>query len=258
MLLCPEFFFPVKLCDEQSLYHKKNKPSENIFFLLPSDEAVSWCVSSAVDSAFPCCAGVSLVSRFSRRSCSVRTAPTHGPSGAALIQGSGAEPGRQRGRSSPETLKAAPSALLQRWPPPGYHPPDARQPRQPHRGKWLCRGFPAASNHRHPSSPSPGDHTSEVKGSQGWAPCRGSRGGSSRLFQLPGSPGVRPWAGGRLPPVSASVSTWLRSCVRVSPLPCLIRTLSLGLGPPPPRRTSSQTVHSVTSAETLFPHKEPF
>ena len=148
----------------------------------------------------------------------MRTAPTHGPSGAALIQGSGAEPGRQRGRSSPETLKAAPSALLQRWPPPGYHPPDARQPRQPHRGKWLCRGFPAASNHRHPSSPSPGDHTSEVKGSQGWAPCRGSRGGSSRLFQPPGAPGVRPWAGGRLPPVSTAVSSRLLRCVRVSVL----------------------------------------
>ena len=82
--------------------------------------------------------------------------------------------------------------------------------------------------------------------------------GPSRPFQLLGAPGIRPWAGVRLPPVSASASTWLLRCVCVSPLLCLIRTLSLGLGPPPPRRTSSQTVHSVTSAETLFPHKEPF
>ncbi|CAI9180037.1 unnamed protein product [Rangifer tarandus platyrhynchus] len=31
---------------------------------------------------------------------------------------------------------------------------------------------------------------------------------------------------------------------------CLIRILSLGLGPPPSRRTSSLTLHSITSAET--------
>ena len=73
-----------------------------------------------------------------------------------------------------------------------------------------------------------------------------------RLFRLLGAAGVRPWAGGCLPPVSASVSTWLLRCVRVSPLPCLTRTPSLGLGPPPPRRTSSQTLLSITSAETLF------
>lgn len=47
--------------------------------------------------------------------------------------------------------------------------------------------------------------------------------GPPGLFQLLGAPGIRPWAGGRLPPVS----TWLL-CVHVSPLPCLIRTLSLG------------------------------
>ena len=40
----------------------------------------------------------------------------------------------------------------------------------------------------------------------------------SCLFQLLGAPGVHPWAGGRLPPVSASVSTWLLLCVRVSPV----------------------------------------
>ena len=48
------------------------------------------------------------------------------------------------------------------------------------------------------------------------------------------------------------MSTWLLLCVRVSPLLCLIRTLSLGLRPPPSRRTSSQTLHSITSAETQF------
>ena len=52
--------------------------------------------------------------------------------------------------------------------------------------------------------------------------------GPSRLFQLLGAPGVCPWAGGRLPPVSASVSTGLLLRVRVSSLPCLIKTLSLG------------------------------
>ena len=73
----------------------------------------------------------------------------------------------------------------------------------------------------------------------------------SCLFRLLQAPGVCPWAGGRLPPVSASVSTWLLLCVHLSPLLCLIRTLSLGLGPPPSRRTSSQTLHSITSADTL-------
>ena len=69
--------------------------------------------------------------------------------------------------------------------------------------------------------------------------------GPPRLFQLLGAPGVRPWPGGRLPPIS----TWLLLCVRVSPLHCLVRTLSLGLGPPPSRRTSPQTLHSITSAK---------
>ena len=82
--------------------------------------------------------------------------------------------------------------------------------------------------------------------------------GPSCLSRLLGAPGVCPWAGGRLPPVSASVSTWLLCCARVSPLVCLIRTLSLGLGPPPSRRTSSQTLHSVTAAETPFHNKLPF
>ena len=36
--------------------------------------------------------------------------------------------------------------------------------------------------------------------------------GPPRLVQLLGAPGVRPWASGRLPPVSASVSTWLLLC----------------------------------------------
>ena len=82
--------------------------------------------------------------------------------------------------------------------------------------------------------------------------------GPPRLFRLLGAAGVCPWAGGRLPPVSASVSTWLLRCVRVSPLPCLIRTLWWGLRPPPPRRTSSQTLHSITAAETLLLNKVLF
>ena len=46
---------------------------------------------------------------------------------------------------------------------------------------------------------------SEVKVSQGRAPCRGSRGGS--FPPLPASGGSRrPWACGRLPPVSPSLS----------------------------------------------------
>ena len=73
--------------------------------------------------------------------------------------------------------------------------------------------------------------------------------GPSRLFQLLGAPGVHPWAGGRLPPVSASVSTWLLLCFCVSPLLCLIRTLCLALGPPPSMRTSSRNFHSITSVK---------
>ena len=74
-----------------------------------------------------------------------------------------------------------------------------------------------------------------------WCPkaklCPESPGkGPPCLFQLPGAPGVRPWAGGRLLPIYASVSTWLLRCVRVSPLPCLTRTLCLGLRPPLSRR----------------------
>ena len=93
---------------------------------------------------------------------------------------------------------------------------------------------------------------SEVKGSQGLVPADAPGEGPSRLFQLPGTPGFRPWAAGRLPPVSASVSTGLLLCVPVSPLLCLIRTLSLGLGPSPSRRALSQTLHSITAAESLF------
>lgn len=50
----------------------------------------------------------------------------------------------------------------------------------------------------------------------------------SRLFQLLGAPGIHSWAGGRLPPVSACISTRLLLCVRVSPPLCLIKTLSQG------------------------------
>ena len=40
--------------------------------------------------------------------------------------------------------------------------------------------------------------------------------GPSCLFQLMGALGIHPWASGHLPPVSASVSTWLLLCVRIS------------------------------------------
>ena len=60
--------------------------------------------------------------------------------------------------------------------------------------------------------PHPGDHTSEVEVSQGCAPSRGSRGGS--FLPLPASGGSRrPWACGRLPPVSASVFPGFLLCV---------------------------------------------
>ena len=94
-----------------------------------------------------------------------------------------------------------------------------------------------ASDPRHPShtpNPSPGDQTSEVRVSQGWAPCRGSRGGSSP--PRPASGGSRPPSLGWWPPPSR-----LRLRLHVSPLFCLIRTVPLGLGPPPSRRASSQT-----------------
>ena len=98
---------------------------------------------------------------------------------------------------------------------------------------------------------------SEVKVSQGQAPSRSSRGGSFLPLPAPGG-SRRPWACGRLPPVSASVFPGLLLCVWVSPLLSLRRTLSLDVGPPSSRRTSSQTLHFITSAKTLFPNKLPF
>ena len=59
---------------------------------------------------------------------------------------------------------------------------------------------------------------SEVKGPGAGLPAEAPGEGPSRLFQFPWAPGVRPWAGGRLPPVSAADSTWLFLCVLVSPL----------------------------------------
>ena len=101
-----------------------------------------------------------------------------------------------------------------------------------------------------------GDQKPEVKVSQGRAPSRGCRGGS--FPPLPASGGSRrPWACGRVPPVSASVFPGLLLCVCVSPLLCLVRTLPLDVGPPSSRRSSSQTLPCITSAKTLFPHKVP-
>ena len=84
-----------------------------------------------------------------------------------------------------------------------------------------CNNIPHTGglNERHPSPP--GDHTSEVKGSPGWAPCRGSRGGSSPPLPASGVSG-RPSLGWWLPPS--------RLCLRLhvaSPLrPCLSSSMS--------------------------------
>ena len=75
------------------------------------------------------------------------------------------------------------------------------------------------------------------------------------LSQAPGIPWLVATEGFQ---ISASVFTWLLLCVCVSPLLCLVRTLSLDVGPPSSRRTSSQILHFITSAETLFPNKVPF
>lgn len=136
MLLYPEFIFPVKLCDEQSLYHRDTHTHTTLrerFFLLPSDEAVSRCGSSAVDSA------VSLLCR--RFACfQIQQEELLGEDRAhARTLGRGSDlwlwsGARKAGRQEllpvfdTETLKAALSALLQRRPPPGYHPLDAVQP----------------------------------------------------------------------------------------------------------------------------------
>ena len=80
-----------------------------------------------------------------------------------------------------------------------------------------------ASDHHTPPTPALGTRRLRSRGPRAELPAEAPGEGPSRLFQLLGVPGIRPWAGGRLPPVS----TWLL-CVHVSPLPCLIRTLSLG------------------------------
>ena len=122
--------------------------------------------------------------------------------------------------------------------------------------KYLCE-FPgtavrSAQRPGHPSSPSPGDQTSEVRCPRAELPAEAPGEGPSCLFQLLGAPGIHSWAGGHLPPTSASVSTWLLLCVRISPLLCFIRTLSWGSGPPPSRRTSSQSLPFSTPAKTPF------
>ena len=88
--------------------------------------------------------------------------------------------------------------------------------------------------------------------------------GPSRLFQLLGAPGVPGLVASSLPSLPL-VFTGLLLCVCVSPLLCLglspsvfRRTLSLDVGPPSSRRTSSQTLPFITSAKTLFPNKVLF
>ena len=78
-----------------------------------------------------------------------------------------------------------------------------------------------APNNRSQSPLSPGDQTSEVRGSQGWAPCRGCKGGS--FPPLPASEGSGRSSLGWWPPPS-------RLCLRLhvaSPLcPCLSSSVS--------------------------------
>ena len=73
---------------------------------------------------------------------------------------------------------------------------------------WGCK-----ASHTHPP-PGPGDHTSEVRMSQGWAPCRGSRGGS--FPPLAASRGSRRLSLGRWPPLRLHVASPLRPCLSSS------------------------------------------
>ena len=117
---------------------------------------------------------------------------------------------------------------------------------------------PVTSNQNHPSSPSPGDQTSELRGSQGRAPCRGSRRGS--FLPLLASGGSRRPSLGWWPPPS-------RLCLRLhvaSPLcPCISSSVSykdsvLGFRATPIQEDLFSYLHSIMSAETLIPHKVPF
>lgn len=102
--------------------------------------------------------------------------------------------------------------------------------------------------------PRPRDLTSEVKGPQGHAPSRRTKGGSFLPLRASGG-SRRPWAGRHLPPVTSSIFMWLL-CV------CVSFTVSqedsvLG-GPSSSRGTSSQTCPSITPTKTLFLNKVPF
>ena len=208
--------------------------SENVLFFFQVTQPIRGVAPPRSIQPFPRFAGVSRVSRVNRRRCRGRPVPTHGPSGAALIYGSGAEPGRKGG--APSTLprrdaEGCPSASLQSQPPPGYHPPAARQPPKEN-------GFAGVSSGRGHEGPDWGLRTIDIPPlpvlEAGHLRSRGPRAelcpespgkGPTRLFQLMRAPGVCPWAGGRLPPVSASVSTWLLLCVCLF---CVLRTLTLG------------------------------
>ena len=223
MILQPGFFlfFPVKLCDERSPCHNNLRERS---FLLPSDAAVSRCGSSVVDSAVSSLCRLFACLQIQQEALPGEAVPTHGPSGAALIYGSGAEPGRQGGAPSGlphRDAEGCPSAP-QRQPPPGYHPPAARQPPEEN-------GFARVPSGRGHEGPDWGLRTTDIHPrpvlEAGRLRSRGPREelwpespgeGPAHLFQLLGAPGVPPWAGGRLPPVSASVSTWLLLCVRAS------------------------------------------
>ena len=65
-------------------------------------------------------------------------------------------------------------------------------------------------NYGNSSSPSPEGQMSEFRVSQGWAPCRGSRGGS--FPPLAASRGSRRLSLGRWPPLRLHVASPLRPC----------------------------------------------
>ena len=111
-------------------------------------------------------------------------------------------------------------------------------------GLLQCGGL--ATTHIHPA-PALGTRCLRSRGPRAELPAEAAGEGPPHLFQLLQAPGVRPWAGGRFPPVSASVSMWLFLCIRVSPLVCLIRILSLGFRATPIQEDliSDPSVHHV-------------
>ena len=115
-----------------------------------------------------------------------------------------------------------------------------------------------ASDHHTPPTPALGTRRLRSRGPRAELPAEDPGDGPPRVFQLLGAPGIRPWASGCLPPVSASVSPWLL-CVHVSPVPCLIRSLSLGFRATPIQEgvMSDPSLYHIYEG-ILFPPKALF